>query len=91
MGGFCITKTKYKILQNTKYYRGRVKGLPPHDARFQQKLQEVAEAPRSGGSSKKWRKLDQVGEKRRKKSSLKMIKDKYQKYIYIYTPNHRKN
>ena len=62
--------------------RGRVKELPPPDARSQQELSEVAEAPRSGGSSKKWRKLDQVGEKNKflskcsKKISEKILKTK---------------
>ena len=45
--------------------RGRLKELPPPDARFRQKLSKVAEALKSGGSSKKWRKLDQVGERKK--------------------------
>ena len=56
--------------------RGRVKELPPPDVRSQQKLSEVAEAPRSGGSSKEWRKLDQVGEK--EKVPLKVFKNEFQ-------------
>ena len=44
-----------------------VKELPPPDVRSQQKLSEVAEAPKGGGSSKEWWKLDQIGERERKK------------------------
>ena len=45
--------------------RGRVKELPPPDVMSQQKLSEVTEALRSGGNSKKWQKLDQVGEEQK--------------------------
>ena len=62
-------------------HRGRVKELLPPDARSQQKLQEVAGAPRSGGSSKKWRKLDQVGEKKEKRKREKEFSQNVQKYI----------
>ena len=44
--------------------RGRFKELPPPHARSQQKLQKVAEAAKSGGSCKKWRKLQILAEAR---------------------------
>ena len=50
--------------------KGRFTELPPPDVRFLQKLQKVAEAPRSGGSSKKWRKTDQVGEEKERREVL---------------------
>ena len=60
---------------------GRVRELPPPDASSQQKLQEVAQAPRSGGSSKKWRKLQKVAEARssRKKRERKQFSQSVQK------------
>ena len=53
-----------KYHNNHDDFRGRLKELPPPDDRFRQKLSKVAEALKSGGSSKKWRKLDQVGERK---------------------------
>ena len=50
---------------------------------FQQKLQEVAEAPKSGGSSKKWRKLDQLGKKKKFSQS---VQNKFQKKNIIVLP-----
>ena len=63
-------------------YRERLKGLPPPDVRFQQKLSKVAEALKSGRSSKKWRilqekkefKLQRVNKKCPNKSKLKKSK-----------------
>ena len=66
--------------------RGRVKELPPPDARSQQELSEVAEAPRSGGSSKRWRKLDQVGEREKRKEILsKCSKINFRKKEHTHT------
>jgi len=44
----CLWEEYPKLRKET---RGRVKELPPPDARSQQKLSKVAEAPKSGGIS----------------------------------------
>jgi len=54
-----VTGVMVTIVGDSPRSRGRAKELPPPDDRFQQKLSEVAEAPKSGGSSKKWRKLQE--------------------------------